>query len=66
MITPQKTAVNEEEAASREGGKKWGGGGDPCSSFQILGRNRHMEGAIVTGASKQENSHHANSLSRRG
>lgn len=64
MITPHKTAVNEEEAASREGGKK--GAGDPRSSFQILGRNRHMEGTIVTGASKQENSHHANSPSRRG
>lgn len=63
MITPHKTAVNEEEAASREGGKKEG---DPRSTLQILGRNRHMEGAIVTGASKQENSHHANSLSRRG
>lgn len=66
MITPQKTAVNEEEAASREGGKKAGGGVDPRSSFQILGRNRHMEGTIITGASKQENSHHANSPSRRG
>lgn len=41
-----KTTVSEWESASREGRKE----GEAHSSFQNLGRNRHMEGTFVTGA----------------